>query len=280
MSFFQNPLTSDFYGALVLGDRQFSMDFKCPRNSGRGDEYVTVWNEPTYDLSGNDGDGDSKAVLTISFALNNTNNWSDFNVTISASSLAATTANEVIASLQANTDFADYFTASLDKFGSGKDRVVIKQKSPITRFRFYIKNGRAESVLNFNKKAGVAELPAYFARHTIANRFVYTDSQSQLIELDDSGSVVDQNIIDAAGFAHGSPSADWQLLRGRSGIFQFKKITVDGSNRITQIIEYPAGALEGDMAKKTTYSYTSANTSPDKICEVPYRLESADLVTP
>ena len=73
---------------------------------------------------------------------------------------------------------------------------------------------------------------------------------------------------------------DYQLLEGRSGLFTFKNQTIDGSNRITQIIEYPAGAVEGDFAKKITYTYTAANTAPDEIFEEPYTLQSADLITP
>ena len=34
------------------------------------------------------------------------------------------------------------------------------------------------------------------------------------------------------------------------------------------------------MAKKTIYSYTAAQTAPDKKVEIPYTLESGDLVTP
>jgi hypothetical protein len=74
--------------------------------------------------------------------------------------------------------------------------------------------------------------------------------------------------------------ADYQLLRGRSGLFQFQNVTVDGSDRPTQIIEYSAGAKVGDLAMKTTYAYTSANTQPSKVCQVPYTLTAGDLVVP
>ncbi len=74
--------------------------------------------------------------------------------------------------------------------------------------------------------------------------------------------------------------ADWQLLRGRSGIFTFKKNTVDVSNRITQTIEYPAGALPGDFARKINYSYDGSNTQPTKVTEIPYTLTSSDLIVP
>lgn len=284
MSFFQNPFTQDFIAPWLLSDRQYNPDFKCPRNAGRGDEMVVSFGEAPFNLSGNDGDGNSKAVLTISFALNDTKNWADLAVTITGSSLSAITLQEVVTSLQANAVFDDYFTARVRT----DNKIEIKQNKPVTSMKFFIKNGRAESVLLFNKLAGVSEMPTFFQRHTIANRFTYTDSQNALILLDASGSVVDANVIDNAvdnkgvslGFSHSTVQADWQLIKGKSGIFNFQKITVDGSNRITQIIEYSAGSVAGDLARKINYTYSGANTNPSQITEIPYTLTSGDLVTP
>jgi len=284
MSYFQNPFSQDFIATWLLSDRQYNPDFKCPRNAGRGDEMVIAFGDAPFNFSGNDGDGNSKAVLTISFALNDTKNWADLAVTISASSLAATTVEEVVISFRANTVFDDFFTTRIRTDG----KVEIKQKKPITSMKFFIKNGRAESVLKFNKLAGVSEIPSFFNRHSIANRFIYNDSQNALILLNPSGVVEDAAVIDNAvdeksvsrGFSSGTVQEDWQLIKGRSGMFKFQKITVDGSNRITQIIEYSAGSLAGDLSKKTAYAYTGANTSPNKITEIPYTLQSGDLVTP
>lgn len=284
MPFFLNPFTADFLAPWLLSDRQYNPDFKCPRNAGRGDELVVSYGAAPYNLSGNDADGDSKAVLTISFALNERKNWADLAVTLSGASMSAVTPQEVLTSLQANAVFADFFTANLNQ---DRTAVQIRQKKPVTNMIFYIKKGRAETVLNFNKFAGVSEMPEFFARHTIANRFV-TDSQNALIALDPANLDVDANIIDNAvdekgnskNFDSSTVRADWQLLRGRSGIFNFQKITVDGSNRITEIIEYPAGAIEGDLARKILYVYTGANTHPDQITEIPYILITGDFVTP
>lgn len=284
MSFFQNPFTQDFIAPWLLSDRQYNPDFKCPRNAGRGDEMVVSFGEAPFNLSGNDGDGDSKAVLTISFALNDTKNWADLAVTITGASLSAITLQEVVTSLQANAVFGDYFTARVRT----DNKVEIKQNKPVTSMRFFIKNGRAETVLKFNKLAGVSEMPTFFERHTIDNRFTYADSQNALILLDDSGSTVDADVIDNAvdnkgvslGFDHSTVQADWQLIKGKSGIFNFQKITVDGSNRITQIIEYSAGSVAGDLARKVNYTYSGANTNPSQITEIPYTLASGDLVTP
>jgi hypothetical protein len=290
MPFYLNPFSSDFTGAWVLSDRKYSIDFKVPRNSGRGDEYVVSYAGPgPFDLNGNDRDGNSKDVLVVVFALNDPKNWTEHSVTISATDLSAVTATEVVSSLNTDPLFSDFFTASLkDDQGNGVFRVVIRQKKPIQQFRFYIKPGRAEETLKFNKFVGVSEIPSFFARHTIANRFTYADSQNMLIELVPGSSDVDADVITNAvdaygvskGYDSGTVQADWQLLRGRAGLFNFQKITVDGSDRITQIIEYPAGAVAGDMARLIGYTYTGGNTKPDTITEIPYTLQTGDLVTP
>jgi hypothetical protein len=285
MSFFQNPFTQDFLAPWLLSDRKYNPDFKCPRNAGRGDEMVVAFGQAPFNLSGNDSDAHSKAVLTISFALNDTKNWADLAITISGSSLSAITNLEVVSSLNANAVFSNYFTAKVRTDG----KVQITQSKPVTSMRFYIKNGRAESVLLFNKLAGVAEMPTYFARHTIANRFNYSDSQNALILLDASGSNVDGAVIDNAvdnkgislGLSHSTVQEDWRLIHGRSGLFMFQKNTVDTHNRITQTIEYPAGAIAGDLALKINYVFTGVtNTVPDQVTQIPYTLTAGDLVTP
>lgn len=292
MSFFQNVFAEDFRCALPLGDRQLAPDFVVPRNAGRGQEVVTAWKEGPYDLSGNDADGNSRSTLVIQYALNSRQNWAamSVDVTASASSSAAVTAAEIVAALNANTIFSERFVASLGNFQKNtepKDRVVITQRKPVTQFWFYIANGRAEEAIGFNARAGVAEAPTFFARHTIANRHTYTDGQNYLIELA-PGTATQAALINSAvdangrskGYSSSDVQADYELLRGRSGLFTFKKYTVDGSDRITEIIEYPAGAVAGDFAKKTTYTYTGANNNPDQMTEEPYTLESGDIVTP
>lgn len=92
------------------------------------------------------------------------------------------------------------------------------------------------------------------------------------------------NAVNSRGVSLGydatNPKEDWELLQGNSGLFTFKKQTIDGSNRITKIIEYPAGAGVGDLAKMIQYTYTGANTAPTNITEIPYSLMTADLITP
>lgn len=288
--FFQNVFTSEFLGNLVLGDRSYSLTFKCPSNAGRGDEIVYSWNEPNYDFSGNDADSNSKSVLNIWYAIDQGTfrNWSNIAVTISTS--ASVSAETVVSTLNANDAFQCVFEATTVRSKAGiATGIQIKQKKSAVEMRFYIANGRAETVLGFNKRAGVSQMPEYFARHTIANRFNFDDSFGNLIYLNPStltSAALINNAVDHAGrtlgFSSGTVLADWQLLEGNSGLFTFVKQTVDstGSGRVTQKIEYPAGAIVGDFAKKTTYTYTGSKTAPDQIAEVPYVLTSGDLITP
>ena len=295
MSFFQNPHSWDFHGIWVLGDRHLSPEFRCPCNKGRGDEIVVVWEVPPYNLSVNDVDGNSTDTLVIKFALNDLKTWHTLSVNVAsgAASASAVTPSEIIGNLNNNATFSTFFTASLGALDANvdpisKNRIVIRQKKPTTQFRFYIVNGRAEEKLNFNKKAGVAELPVYFDRHSIGNQTTFPDGQSMLVLLTPGTYNVDVNVIDYAVDAHGvslgltsgTVRNDYQLLKGRSGIFNFQKLTVDGSDRITQIIEYHAGALAGDLGRKIQYTYTGAKTKPDQITEIPYVLASGDFVTP
>jgi hypothetical protein len=282
MPFYQNVFVADFEGNWVLGDRQHSPKFVVRRNAGRGDEWVVAWNEGPYDLSGNDADGTNSCdTLEIMYALREPKNWAMISVDITsgAASSSAVTPQEIVAALNSDTLFYERFEASLDRYdGSGKNLVRIRQKKPGTEMSFYIKNGRAEEKLRFNARAGVEEMPTYFGRHTIDNRFDYDDSQNHVIELDITGSTVDLNIVLDAVDDHGramefgwdgtTERADWELLEGRSGLFDFTN--VDGTS--SKII-YSAGAKAGDLAKKIIYD--SGNTFV-----VPYTLEDADLITP
>ncbi len=293
MPFFQNVFRSDFEGNWVLGDRHHSPKFVVPGNAGRGEELVVAWAEGPYDLSGVDADGTNTTdTLEIVYALREYKNWATLSIDIAdgAAVASAVTADEIVANLNEDDTFAERFIAEVKYVVPTENRryVQIRSRRPATEFRFYIENGRAEDILKFNMKAGVAEAPSYFARHTIANRFTYSDSQNALIELDPSTSDVHANIIDEAvdakgislGYDSNDVSEDWELLRGRSGLFNFQKITVDGSDRITEIIEYPAGAVEGDLGRKIAYTYSGGNTKPSTITEIPYTLTGSDLVTP
>lgn len=285
MSFFQNVFASDFEGNWVLGDRQHIPKFVVPQNTGRGNEFIVAWTQGPYDLSGNDSDGTNTSdTLEIMYALREPKNWAEISVDImsGADDTSAVTASEVVTSLNAATLFSERFAASLGVFDgvTGLTRISIRQKKPITEMRFYIKNGRAEESIRFNGRAGVQELPTYFARHSIDNRFTYTDSQNHVIELD-MGNSVDLNVVlnavDVKGVAvefgwdGTTEQADWELLRGRSGMFDFTND--DSSSDPNTKIIYSAGAIAGDLAKKVI-------TSGDDTFVIPYTLLVTDLITP
>lgn len=290
MPFFQNPFADEFEGSWPVGDRQHMPTYVIKPNAGRGKEIIHSWNKGPYDLSGTDSDGNDKKYLNIVYALHNPKNWATMQIdlTATAASAAAVTVEEVLSALNASTLFKERFIAEIGSYNDvTANTIKIRSKKPTTEFKFYVRNGQAEEALGFNARAGVAELPTYLSRHTIDNRFNYVDSQNAIIELNPSSNVdaaIINNAVDARGvslgYSSGTVQSDWELLRGRAGIYTFQKLIVDGSDRITQIIEYPAGAKAGDMAKKINYAYSGSNTNPDQITEIPYTLTNGDLVTP
>lgn len=93
-------------------------------------------------------------------------------------------------------------------------------------------------------------------------------------------SAQEQTIISDEGFTPANLKTDWELNGGKHTGFMFKKQTIDGSNRVTELIEYPAGSVAGDPASRTVYTYSGANTNPSTVAEMPWVLRSGDLITP
>jgi hypothetical protein len=281
MPFFQNPFDQEFRGSVPFGDRQYSLTFAVPPNRNQNQAMI-AWNTEPYDFS-------TYNSFSINFAIDTKDfkNYATISVNVAGASPSATKASEVVTLLNADPVFSAWFSASVVEAsknpttGYSVYRVGIKTiNTGRQNTRVYITNSGAEQILRFNKYAGVAELPTYYARHTIANRFDYPDGVAALVQLDESDSVVDQPIITDAGFDYAAMQADWQLLGGRVGIFTFQNNTVDSNGRITQTIEYPAGAKAGDIARLIQYTYTSTHTNPDQVTQIPYTLTSGDLVTP
>lgn len=270
MSFFQNLFNQEFRGTWVLGDRQYSINFVCPPNKNTFD-YQYSFNSGPWDFSIDN-------TLTLNYSWDSDfKNYAQLSINVAGTNPSSTSAPEVVSILNSNSTFSEMYLASV------KESCVLIQSKPSRAkqtIRLWISNSGAEKKMRFNKNAGVAELPVYFEKHTIENRF-QTDSIGQLILLDETDLDVDVPIIESAGFVAANMKEDWQLVRGRaSGLFTFQKITVDGSDRITEVVEYPAGAIEGDFARKIKYVYTGANTNPSQVTEIPYVLGSGDLVTP
>jgi hypothetical protein len=291
--YFQNPFTDEFRGNWVLGDRQQALTFPCPVNTGRGSDLITVWNEGPYNLAGVDSDGVNPTnILGIVFAISGDlyKNWATILINVAGAVPAVTLPAEVVAKLNADPTFNSFFIASLEQFPSGTDRVVVRVTNSSRKMKFYVQNGQAEEIVRFNARAGVSELPTYFTRHTVENRFIFEDSQNCLIPLDMTLNVdraVVSNAVNANGITLGFDPAvvqpDWKLLKGRSGIFNFQIITVEvaAPNRITRIIEFGAGSKVGDMARSIQYSYPGVLTQPNRIWETPYQLTAVEIaITP
>jgi hypothetical protein len=263
----------EFQGYLLLADRKLAPTFRIGPNKNLQSRQV-AWNAGPYDLS---ADG----TLRFNFAWDaEFKDWVSVSIDVSGADSSATRPYEVATALNADPMFSSMLVASVTNIPAGESVLLDRSSSKRQNFRFYFGNSGAEVALGFNKMAPVAELPDYFARHAVSNIRSYEDSMGAVILLDESDPV-DQAVIEAAGFDASLMKADWQLLRGRSsGLFTFQKMTVDGSDRITQIIEYPAGSVPGDFARKIQYVYSGSNTNPSQVTEIPCVLQESDLVTP
>jgi YD repeat-containing protein len=275
MSFYQNPIGEEFRQSWPI-DQQAR--FSIPANLNNIAELLSGNAEP-YDFS-------VVNTFTINIAYDPAKiGYTAIAVNVAGASPAATTAIEVVTALNSNALFADNFTASIVNATKGSTgngtpfKVLLRCTKPRVQARIYVTNAGAEQKLRFNYQAQVREFPTYFDRYTIANRFVFPDGPSLLVALN-PGDPVDAAVITAAGLNPLVVQADYQLLAGRSNTHTFSKLTYDGSSRLINVVEYFAGAVVGDLAKRTQYTYTGAATSPDQITTVPYTLTSGDLVTP
>jgi hypothetical protein len=291
MSYFQNVYNREFVGILAISDRQYSKDYKVGPNVNTP-SLMCNWNPGPYNTT-------SHTQFAITYSMDAGNTYNTVSVTLTSGS--AQSAAAVCADLNASSAFASMFTASttpdisraysrsvdpyfVNKYpamaNSGNYVFIQANNNFNTNFWAYIPNianagtpsQSAEIVLGFNLKAPVVEMPSYFQRYTIDNG--YPQATLHLLT-----QTAENFVITNAGLST-TPAADYTFLQGTSGYFTFTKNTVDSSSRITASIEYPAGAIAGDLARKTTYSYTSTKTEPDVVAQVPYTLTSGDLITP
>lgn len=273
--FFQNPMGEEFRGSWPIDQQAI---FTINANLNNIAEMISGNPEP-YDFS-----VVNTFVINIAYDPDRLG-YTPIAVNVAGAIPAQTTATEVVAALNANPLFADNFTASLVNYLRGGTasgppfKILIRCKKARQAARIYVTNAGAEEKLNFNYRAIVKELPSYFERFTIAERFNYPTGPNLLVQLDPLNPV-DAAVIIRAGLNPLAPLEDWQLLADRSNTHSFSKITTDGSGRITEIIEYFCGASAGDMGRKTQYTYTGASLTPDQITTIPYTLQSGDLVIP
>lgn len=79
------------------------------------------------------------------------------------------------------------------------------------------------------------------------------------------------------GFSLATAQWDWQLLRGRTGLFNFQIANLNGDGTVNWRKEFPAGAQAGDFGKITHYDYDGANPTPINVWEVPYQVTQDDV---
>jgi hypothetical protein len=305
MPFFQNPFDVDWSGTWILADHRFMPQFKIGPNRNTAD-WMRAWVAEPYDCSTNN-------TLTINYAFDlDRKNYASIAVNVAGATPSATGAIEVCNALNANASFAELWLAQpistastkggalgspsqplgVNNINSPNPGTAVDQPSPgntgpytvgITSvkrpkqaMRVYISNTGAELALGFNRKAPVAQLPTYFSRHTIPNRFTFSDCTATLVQLDTTNPV-DQQVISNAGQDYTQVTPDWAMLQGKSEVYKCFVNTYSGSN-LTSQIEYNTGAKAGDLVKKTYYTYSSTNVVTQ--AEIPYVLQASDLLTP
>ena len=187
MPFFQNPFEDEFRGSWILDDRALNPTFRCPGNTGRGNDVIYAWNAGTYDTTGTDDDGVNNNELTVRFAHGpSLRLWAS--ITISLTDNAAVTAEQVVTDLNADNTFSSYFIAELvddHTTPSGPNNHVSIRSTLNTHsmMRFFVTNNGAETILGFNVRAGVSELPTYFDRHTVDQVLNFESGTGMLVPL-------------------------------------------------------------------------------------------------
>ena len=217
MAFYQNPF-NEYLGNYIVGDsRAFTLTFKVAQNRNHG-EFFICWNTGPYDLSGN-------TVLTLNYASDNDfKNWNSLEFDFGM--VGILTAFEIVDALNADTTFAQFYTASVYK----NSQVGIRQKKPAIEFRTYISNTGAEKILKFNKFAGLADIPSYFEKDTIENRFNTPTANNQLIRLGKyfTNTLDDPTVVNCPN--HGLQNGDTIYIANSNST-----PSLDGTNIITYI---------------------------------------------
>ena len=190
MPYFQNPFDLDWSGTWILSDHRYMPQFKIGPNKNTAD-IMRAWVLEPYDCSTN-------ASLTINYAFDlDLKNYASLTINVQGASPSSTSAIEVCNALNGNATFAELWLAQpvsvsgkgvlnlasqqqlgvnnvnspnaglgLNSPGAGAPGpyvVTVRSiKRPKQSMRVYISNTGAELSLGFNRKAPVAQLPAYF----------------------------------------------------------------------------------------------------------------------
>lgn len=258
MSFFQNLFDAEYEGCWTLGDyKGYSLTFKVPANKNKGEAFV-AWNTEPYDLSANGN-------LTINFAFDSDfKNFASLIVDVSGATPGATLASEIRDILNGTVGFSDWFTAGIDnpirgggERAGGPFRLFIRQKKSNIAFRTYISNTGAELKLKFNKFAGVADIPSYFEKDTIANRFATSESNGRLIRLShaiSSNTVANPSVVTSV--AHGLSTNDVVYFVGSNStptLNGSRTVTVTGADTFTVPVNVTVAGTTGEWLSENEH---------------------------
>jgi len=272
MAFFQNPFEFTFNGSLFGIGPQYTISYNIGANRN-SPSYIAAYNLEPYDLS-------EGADLVFNVATDpEMLHFHPFAVTLTGSTIAAVTAAEIVSVLNANSQFAEFFSARYIKFNSSdaKNTVLIVAKNR-TFFKCYISNKDACFPLAINKYAPVKELPDLFQQYSIQNIYSYLNLGTQRILYLDPLDEDDAKVITNAGFDPLSQTPDWKLLASASPFYTFTKTVYSSGSIVDYKLAYNAGSKVGQMCKKTVYQYAGANITG--VLEIPYILQESDLIEP
>lgn len=273
MAFFQNPFEFTFNGSLFGIGPQYTISYDIGANRNKSN-YIVAYNLEPYDLS-------SGADLIFNVAVDpEMLHFHSFTVTLTGADIGAVTTAEIVASLNSNSNFTEYFSARSAKLNAGDvNNTVLMVAKNRSFFKCYISNTSACFPLAINKNAPVKELPDLFQQYSIQNIYSYLSLGSQRILYLNPADPDDAQVITDAGFDPLDPTPDWKLLASSSPLYTFTKTVYVVGSQIDYQLIYNAGSIAGQMCKKIVYQY-DGGSNVIGILEIPYILESGDLITP
>lgn len=278
MPYYMNVFPEEFRTELLMDP---NLRFVLKANPNRP-EVMTAWAGEPYDLS-------VANLFAICYSFDGGRSWGTTAVALTAA--GGRTAQQVAEELNADAGFSSVFVAYSETSVGGRNALKIKRNGRLfDQFKAYIPNtvspsypnASAERIFQFNAKADVQAMPSTFDAYTVAAKKLNPDSNydAKLIAVDPA---LEGYVLSNRGLPFGT-KADWEMLRGRSERFTFRKVTTDAANgnRVLEEIEYSAGAVAGDLGRRTIYTYNSGNTTanPNRVVQIPWQLRSSDLITP
>lgn len=279
MPYYMNVFTEEFRTELLMLP---GLTYSLLPSPNKPDLLAATKGEP-YDLS-------VANLFAMRFSFDGGRSWARIFVELTAAS--GRTAHEIAAELNEDAAFSGVFEAFAAPNGQnlGSHLRIKKSGKSFMKFKSYVLNtadpsrpwASAESVLQFNGRASVGVLPTVFDKYTVEEKIADPDGKPEprFIKIDPA---LEGYVLTVRGLELGYPS-DYELLRGESEKFTFRKTTTesDVSDRILEEIEYAAGATVGALGRRTIYVYDNGNDSsnPNAYFQIPWVLRAEDIIYP